>query len=113
MSYAIKLIVTALVVVLSAETAKKFPLLGAAIIALPLASMIAMTFLYYDTQDANKVAQFAREIPPLLIPTILFFYAFSYMVESGIGFVTAMVASTMLMLGGYGLYMYFFAKNGL
>lgn len=106
MSYAIKILLTALLVVGSSEAGKRFPALGAAIISLPLASMIAMSFLYYDTQDAPKVAEFARAIPPIMVPSVLFFYAFSFLVEYNAGFVMAMLLATVMMLAGYGAFLY-------
>ncbi len=106
MTYIIKILLTVLLVISSAEVAKRFPALGAMIIALPLASMIAMSFLYYDTGDAARVGQFARAIPPMLVPTILFFYAFAFLVEYKVGFVMAMLVAAAIMLGGYGLFIY-------
>jgi hypothetical protein len=112
MIYAVKILLTALMVVAASETAKRVPAVGAAIISLPLASMIAMGFLYFDTRDVAKVAEFARSIPPMLIPSVIFFYAFSFLVESQAGFVMAMVLATAIMLLGYGLYLYLFVRNG-
>ena len=105
MSYVIKILITALLVVSAAEIAKRFPMLGAAIISLPLASMIAMSFLYYDGRDTAKVAEFARSIPPLMLPSVVFFYAFSFLVEYNTGFVMAMLLATAIMLAGYGAFM--------
>ncbi len=79
---------------------------------LPLMSVIVMCMLYYDTRDAGKVAEYARAVPPLIIP-FAFFYAFVFLVEYKAGFVMAMVLATAIMLSGYGLYLYFFARNGM
>ncbi|MDX1975608.1 MAG: DUF3147 family protein [Rickettsiales bacterium] len=112
MSYAVKIILTVFLVIASTETAKRFPAMGAAIITLPLTSMIAMCILYYDSQDAGKVAGFARSIPPVLLPSIIFFYAFSFLVEQNLSFVMAMLFATTLMLGGYAMCLFLLARIG-
>jgi len=113
MNYLIKIILTVLIILGASEAAKRIPAAGALIVSLPLTSMIAMCMLYYDTNDAGKVAEFARAIPPILIPSIAFFYVFAFLVEYGLGFVMAMGLATLVMLSGYGLYMYFFARTGM
>jgi hypothetical protein len=74
--------------------------------------MLAMGFLYYDTKNAEKVAEFARAIPLLVLPTFVFFYAFAFLVDKQAGFAMAMIMATLLMLTCYGLFGYFFARNG-
>jgi len=111
MSYIIKTILAALLIVVSSEAAKRSPSMGALIISLPLTSMIAMCFLYYDLRDTGKIAEFARSVPPVLLPSVVFFYGFSFLVESHMGFVMAMVLATGLMLGGYGVFL-MVSRNG-
>ena len=113
MAYLIKLLLSALLMVTASEVGKRVPTMGAAIVSLPLASMIVMSFMYYDTHNTAKIAEFARAVPPIMMPSILFFYGFSFLVEYNVGFVMAMVLATAIMLAGYGVFMYFFARNGL
>jgi len=113
MTYAIKIFLTVLIILGASEAAKRLPAAGALINALPLMSVIVMCMLYYDTRDGAKVAEYARAVPPLVIPSIAFFYVFAFLVEYGLGFVMAMGLATLVMLSGYGLYMYFFARTGM
>lgn len=113
LSYLIKIFITVAVVIAASEIAKRFSAFGAMIIALPITSMIAMCFLYYDTKDATKVAEFSREIPPVVIPSIIFFYAFSFLVDGGFSFAIAMALAVLLMLSVYGMYLFFVARIGL
>jgi sterol desaturase/sphingolipid hydroxylase (fatty acid hydroxylase superfamily) len=113
MTYAIKILIASLIAVAASEIAKRSSALGALVVALPLTSMMAMSFLYYDTRSAEKVAGFARAIPLMVLPTLLFFYAFAFLVDKQAGFVMAMVLATAIMLACYALYMFFFARNGL
>ena len=112
MTYALKILIASLIAVAASEIAKRSTLLGALVVALPLTSMLAMGFLYYDTKNAEKVAEFARTIPLMILPTFLFFYLFGFLVDKQAGFAMAMGISTATMLACYGLYI-FFARNGL
>lgn len=74
--YAVKLAVTALVIVGASEVAKRSTWLGALIVALPLVSLLSMTWLYVDTRDSARVASFARDIVVMAPPSLLFFLPF-------------------------------------
>lgn len=111
--YIIKILITVAVVLASSEVAGRFPAFGAAIIALPVTSIIAMSFLYYDTQSPAKVAEFSRSIPPVVITSIIFFYSFSFLIDRGLSFVMSMLLAVFLMLSMYGLYLFFATRIGL
>jgi len=111
MVYAIKILIASLIAVAASEAGKRLPSLGALIVALPLTSMLAMGFLYYDTRSPEKLTEFARAVPPLVVPSIAFFYAFAFLIDSHLGFVMAMLLSTAIMLSLYGLYVYFFVHK--
>jgi hypothetical protein len=74
--YLFKLSLSLAVILLSAEAAKRSPTLGALIVALPLVSILSMTWLYWDTHDAAKVSAYAREIFFLVPISLLFFVPF-------------------------------------
>ncbi len=76
--YLIKLTLTLAVILASAEAAKRSPTLGAFIIALPMVSILSMTWLYWDTRDSAKVSAFAREIFYLVPVSLLFFLPFLF-----------------------------------
>ena len=78
MSAIIKVLLSSLILVASAEVAKRSVFWGALIIALPLSSMLAMGWLYWDTRDNLKVAEFARDIFYLVPPSLLFFVPFLF-----------------------------------
>ncbi len=76
--YLLKLALSLAVILASAEAAKRFPTLGAFIVALPLVSILSMTWLYWDTKDAAKVSAYAREIFFLVPVSLLFFLPFLF-----------------------------------
>lgn len=84
--YLVKLLISAAVIVLASELARRSSWLGALLIALPLTSLLAMFWLYHDTGDAKQVAQLARSIFWLVLPTLTLFLAFPWAVDRGWGF---------------------------
>ena len=74
--FIVKILFSVALLLAAAEIAKRSTFLGAFVIALPLTSMLAMTWLYWDTRDAEKVSAFARDIFFLVPPSLLFFLPF-------------------------------------
>lgn len=72
----VKVLISVAVLLAAAEVAKRSPFWGAVIIALPLTSMLAMAWLYWDTRDMVRVGTFARDIFFLVPPSLLFFLPF-------------------------------------
>jgi len=76
--YLLKLAISLAVILVSAEAAKRSPTLGAFIVALPLVSMLSMTWLYWDTRDSAKLGAYAREIFYLVPLSLVFFLPFLF-----------------------------------
>lgn len=74
--YTLKLCISLAVILLSSELAKRSPSLGAFVVALPLVSLLSMTWLYVDTGDSEKVGAYAREIFYLVPLSLIFFLPF-------------------------------------
>ena len=73
-----KILFSVALLLAAAEIAKRSTFLGAMVIALPLTSMLAMTWLYWDTHDNERVTAFARDIFFLVPPSLLFFLPFLF-----------------------------------
>jgi len=94
--YLFKLAISLSIILASAEAAKRSPTVGAFIVALPLVSILSMTWLYWDTRDAAKVGAYAREIFYLVPLSLGFFLPFlfeqrthwPYWLNFSLGFVT-------------------------
>lgn len=110
MSYLIKIVISVAIIIGASEIAKRIPSIGALIISMPILSMLAVSFLYYDTRDLQKVAEFTQAIPLLIIPSLIFYYGVGYLAQHQFPFILAMVISTGLMLLAYGGFMYVINK---
>lgn len=106
-TYAIKILVSVTVILLAAEIAKRSPAWGALIISLPLISILSMSFLYYDTKNVQGVVDLARSIPLALIPSVVFFFGFVLLAKLQMPFIITLFLACVLMMGSYGIYLYF------
>lgn len=85
-----KVLVSALVIAAATEVAKRSPFWGALIIALPLTSILAMSWLYAETRDDRLLTQFARDIFVLVPVSLVFFLPFWLEKKTQLGFLANM-----------------------
>ena len=58
----IKIIFTALVIVIISEIAKRSTLIAGIVASIPLTSLLAFMWLYFDTQDPNSIRYLSGNI---------------------------------------------------
>lgn len=109
----VKIVITALLVAAVSEAAKRATWIAAILAALPVTSILAMTWLYADTQDAQKVADLSRSIFWAVLPSLLFFLVLPKLISAGIRFVPAMLIASTVMAGAYFVYAAVLKKFGL
>jgi hypothetical protein len=101
--YLIKIILSALVIVAVSEVGKRSSFLGALLASLPLISFMAMIWLYVDTKDTDKVAKLSVDIFWLVLPSLMFFLLFPFLLRMKVHFVPSFVMSTVAMIFCYGI----------
>jgi uncharacterized membrane protein (GlpM family) len=111
--FLIKIFISAFVIAAVSEIGKRSSALGAILAALPLTSIMTMTWLYLDTQDPNKVADLSINIIWAIIPSFIFLLSLPWLLKSGLRFPSAMVLSCFLMLAGYGVYLWILRQFGI
>ncbi len=95
-----KVLVSAVIIGLATEVAKRYPFWGAVIIALPLTSILAMGWLYAETRNNDLLTQFARDIFVLVPVSLLFFLPFLIEKRTDIGFIANMIIGLALLAAG-------------
>ncbi len=90
LSFLIKALISGLIVALVALVARKSPGLGGLIAALPLTSVLAMIWLWRDTNDAMLVAALANGAFWFVLPSLPMFLAIPAMLRSGVNFWVAL-----------------------
>jgi F0F1-type ATP synthase assembly protein I len=86
-----KYFLTAAVVVLVSELAKRSDKLGGLVAALPMVTVLALIWLYVENQPAEKIANHAWYTFWYVIPTLPMFLAFPLLLPR-IGFWPALLA---------------------
>ena len=94
--YLIKVVLSAILIVLISEISKKLPLLGSLIASLPLISVIGMIWMYGEKTDSEKIAShsegtFWYVLPSLplflVLPWLMRKWGMSFPIALGIGVV--------------------------
>ncbi len=90
-----KYLVTAGVVVLVSEFAKRHDKLGALVAALPLVTVLTLIWLYVEKQPTEKLANHAWYTFWYVLPTLSMFLAFPWLLAR-FGFWPALLASALI-----------------
>jgi len=99
--YILKVALSAVVIVSVSEVAKRSSLFGALIAALPLTSLLAILWMYVEKVETEKIAQLSRSIFWLVLPSLVFFLAFPYLLHRGLHFWVSFVLSVTMTIGIY------------
>jgi len=95
--FLVKVLVSALVIALASELAKRDSFWGALLVALPLTSILAISWLYAETRDNALVTRFARDIFLLVPGSLLFFLPFLLETKTRLGFLPNLLAGLVLL----------------
>lgn len=101
LEYAIKVAISALMIVAITEISKRSTILGAALASLPITSLLAFVWLYWDTGDADRVAELATNILWLVLASLIFFVSFPIFIKAGWQFWPSLSMSLVLTTLGY------------
>jgi hypothetical protein len=88
------------------EIAKRSSVIAAVVTAMPLTSILAFCWIYYEGKDVQKISELSTEIAWLIIPSIVFFIALPLFLKYGFRFAPAMIYSYGIMFAFYGVFMY-------
>lgn len=109
---ALKAVISGILVALISEVAKRNPGMGALITSLPLLSIIALIWLWRDTGDTVRLAQYSGATFWYVLPSLPMFLLIPFLLRSGISFWLALVAGCLLTIGLYLLMVWIGGKFG-
>jgi hypothetical protein len=101
LQYAIKVLITAVVVVAVSELGKRSSLWGAVLASLPLTSLLAFVWLYRSTGNIEAIASLSHGIFWLVLASLPLFLILPALLKSGAGFWPAFAASCLVTVGLY------------
>ena len=109
----IKLIFTAFVVVLISEIAKRSTVFAGIVASIPLTSLLAFIWLYFDTQDINSIRELSRNILLMIPPSLVFFVTIYFLIGWKFSFSLSLGLSIILTAFVYWLYIYILGFLGI
>ncbi len=92
----LKAALSGVIVAIASEVARRWPEMGALIVSLPLVSVLAMIWLWRDTQDPVRLADHATATFWLVIPSLPMFLLIPWLLRMGLNFWTALLAGCVL-----------------
>lgn len=98
----LKYLITAAIIVVVSEVARRSGRLGALIAALPFVTILVMTWLWYEDAGTDAIATHARYTFWYVIPTLPMFLAIPLLLEQGYGYWQVLgiyVLGTLLLFG--------------
>jgi hypothetical protein len=98
---------SAAVLVMVSEIAKRSSIWAALVASLPLTSLLAFVWLYTDTKDTQKIATLSGDIFWLVIPSLALFPVLALLLRSGVSFWWAMAGAIAATLLAYAITLYF------
>jgi uncharacterized membrane protein (GlpM family) len=101
--YLIKVVLSAVLIVLISEIAKRSSFIGGLVASLPVVSLLAFVWLYFDTRSIDKVANLSQSIFWLVLPSLALFLALPWLLRKTENFALSLCLATAVMLAAYGL----------
>lgn len=99
--YIIKFFVSALIIVLISEIAKRHSGFAALVASLPLTSLLAMVWMHVDGVESVQLAELSSQVFWLVLPSLLFFLLFPALIKQGLGFWPSLGVSVTATIAGY------------
>jgi hypothetical protein len=111
--YAIKVLVSAVIIVLISEISKRSNLTASILASVPLLSFLAFIWIYFETKDVTKIADLSINIFWLVIPSLIFFIVFPVLLRKGMNFYLSISISATVMIFFYFLMVLMLKKFGI
>ncbi|OQW46210.1 MAG: hypothetical protein A4S09_16580 [Proteobacteria bacterium SG_bin7] len=93
----IKVLVSALIVALASEAGKRSTTLASILAALPLTSILILTWYNIDNGDTAATAKLSTDIAFAVLPTIVFLFCFPVFIRHGFTFKNSLLGALAIM----------------
>lgn len=111
--YFAKIIISASIIVLISEISKVNTFFGSLFASIPTISLIAITWLFYETGDVSKIRQLSVSIFWLTLPSLVFFITFPIFLKNHLNFPLSIIFSIALTIIIYKLFIALLSKFGI
>ncbi len=111
--YAIKVIISALLIVAVSEIAKRSTGFAALVASLPLTSLLAFVWLYMEASSPAKIAELSSQIFWLVLPSLLLFLLLPLLLKHGLSFWVSLGLSMAATAGCYIAFLLLLRRMGV
>ncbi len=101
--YVIKIVITTALIVAISEIARRSSFIAALLASIPLISVLAMVWLYIDTEDVAKVSALASSVFWLVLPSLALFVTLPLFLKQGLNFYFSLSLAVLITVGCYWL----------
>ncbi|MDX1716938.1 MAG: DUF3147 family protein [Anderseniella sp.] len=109
----IKALLSGLIIAIVSEVSRKAPAFGALIVSLPLVSLLAMIWLWNDTQDTARIADHAQATFWYVLPSMPMFLVLPWLLRAGYGFWPSLAGVCLMTIALYALMVWALARFGI
>ena len=106
----LKTLISAIIIVVVSEIAKRYTWTAAIIVSLPLTSLLAFVWLYWDTKDTQKVIELSYSTIVMSLPSFIFFIILPILLKLKQNFILSLVISVISTAIAYAIFMFFIKK---
>ena len=99
--YALRVIISALLIVAISEIAKRSTGFAALVASLPLTSLLAFVWLHMDASPLEQIAELSSQIFWLVLPSLLLFLLLPLLLKHGLSFWVSLGLSMAATAGCY------------
>lgn len=110
--YLLKLLLSAALIVVISEISKRTGYIGGLIASLPLVSLLAIGWMWFETHDTAKIADFSRSVFWFVLPSLLFFILLPWLMPK-LGFYASLAIACLATAAGYAVMAAALAKAGI
>ncbi len=99
--YALKVGLSAIVIVAITEIARRSSGFAALVAALPMTSLLAFVWLYVEGAEPARIAELSGQIFWLVLPSLVLFLLLPLLLKQGLGFWLSLAISVAATAGAY------------
>ena len=109
----IKILVSSGIIVLVSEIAKKNTFFAGLIASIPLVSILSILWLYFETEDIEKIKNLSNSILWMVIPSLTLFLALPVLINIGFNFYISLLISVIITVGCYSVTLLILSHYGI
>ncbi len=113
MLYILKLLISAVLIVVISEISKRDSWWAGLLASLPLVSLLAIVWLYAETRDVAKVSALSTSVFWLVLPSLSLFVVLPLMLKAKFGFWLSLASAILVMFACYLLTMMLLRRLGV